>query len=189
MRFNERLIELRKTKGWSQEELGERVDATRQTISKWELGQTTPEMDKLIELSKIFNISIDALTGNEEYRERNEEFSRRAFRIEYKSKTKLFGLPLVHINSGFGMYKAKGIIAIGTMASRSNIYWCIIDGDNKLGCVVIRSASVRYAGSRTYSGRCNCIGWYLIRCNSTRIFGNWRCSNRSLFDRWSCDSA
>ena len=61
MKFNEKLIELRKKQGLSQEELGYKLNVTRQTVSKWELGQTTPEMDKLIELSKLFNISIDEL--------------------------------------------------------------------------------------------------------------------------------
>ena len=61
MNFNEKLIELRKKQGLSQEELGYKLNVTRQTVSKWELGQTTPEMDKLVELSKLFNISIDEL--------------------------------------------------------------------------------------------------------------------------------
>lgn len=61
MSFNEKLIELRKKEGLSQEELGYKLNVTRQTVSKWELGQTTPEMDKLIEISKIFNISVDEL--------------------------------------------------------------------------------------------------------------------------------
>lgn len=61
MKFNEKLIELRKKQGLSQEELGYKLNVTRQTVSKWELGQTTPEMDKLVELSKLFNISIDKL--------------------------------------------------------------------------------------------------------------------------------
>lgn len=64
MKFNEKLIELRKKNGLSQEELGYKLNVTRQTISKWELGQTTPEMDKLIELSKIFNISVDELINS-----------------------------------------------------------------------------------------------------------------------------
>lgn len=61
MKFNEKLIELRKKSGLSQEELGYKLNVTRQTISKWELGQTTPEMDKLIELGKLFNLSVDDL--------------------------------------------------------------------------------------------------------------------------------
>ena len=66
MKFNEKLIELRKKEGLSQEELGYKLNVTRQTISKWELGQTTPEMDKLVEMSKIFNISVDELINESE---------------------------------------------------------------------------------------------------------------------------
>lgn len=66
MIFSEQLIYLRKQKGLSQEHLGEKIGVTRQTVSKWELGITTPEMDKLIELSNFFNISIDILVGQTE---------------------------------------------------------------------------------------------------------------------------
>ena len=66
MKFNEKLIELRKKEGLSQEELGYKLNVTRQTVSKWELGQTTPEMDKLIEISKMFNISVDELIKESE---------------------------------------------------------------------------------------------------------------------------
>ena len=45
----------------------EKVRVARQTISKWELGETTPEMDKLIKLSNIFDISVDELIGNNYY--------------------------------------------------------------------------------------------------------------------------
>lgn len=66
MNFNEKLIEFRKKEGLSQEELGYKLNVTRQTISKWELGQTTPEMDKLVELSKIFGVTVDELTNDKE---------------------------------------------------------------------------------------------------------------------------
>ena len=66
MKFNDKLIELRKKEGLSQEELGYKLNVTRQTVSKWELGQTTPEMEKLVEMSKIFNISVDELINESE---------------------------------------------------------------------------------------------------------------------------
>ena len=66
MKFNEKLTKLRKMEGLSQEELGYRLNVTRQTVSKWELGQTTPEMDKLVEIGKIFNISVDDLLNDSE---------------------------------------------------------------------------------------------------------------------------
>ena len=65
MKFNEKLINLRKQKGLSQEELGYKLNVTRQTVSKWELGETTPEMSKLVEMSKIFGIGLDELTNEE----------------------------------------------------------------------------------------------------------------------------
>ena len=66
MKFNEKLIELRKKEGLSQEELGYKLNVTRQTVSKWELGQTTPEMDKLVEMSKVFKVSVDELIKESE---------------------------------------------------------------------------------------------------------------------------
>ena len=64
MRFNENLLNLRKQKGWSQEELGYKLNVSRQTVSKWEAGQTTPELEKIELHAKIFNKSIDELVGN-----------------------------------------------------------------------------------------------------------------------------
>ena len=65
MKFIEKLIKLREAAGFSQEELGNRLNVARQTVSKWELGETTPEMDKLEELSNIFGISIDELVKDD----------------------------------------------------------------------------------------------------------------------------
>ena len=66
MSFAENLMALRKQRGWSQEELGNQIGVTRQTVSKWEMGQSTPELEKLIELSRLFGLSIDRLVGLEE---------------------------------------------------------------------------------------------------------------------------
>ena len=73
MSFSENLYNLRKKEGLSQEEFAEKIDVSRQTISKWEIGQTTPEMDKLIMISKLFNVSIDELTENAVINENNNE--------------------------------------------------------------------------------------------------------------------
>ena len=61
MKFNEKLVKLRKENLLSQEELAEKLGVTRQTISKWELEQTTPDMDKLSQIAKLFNVSVDEL--------------------------------------------------------------------------------------------------------------------------------
>ncbi|HRR75381.1 MAG TPA: helix-turn-helix transcriptional regulator [Ruminococcus sp.] len=61
MDFNNKLYELRKQKGLSQEELANRLNVSRQTISKWEVGDSTPDMEKLIAISDLFEISLDEL--------------------------------------------------------------------------------------------------------------------------------
>ena len=69
MKFSDKLIELRKKSGLSQEQLADKLDVTRQTISKWELGQTSPDIDKLTKISKIFNVNMDELVGGEVIKE------------------------------------------------------------------------------------------------------------------------
>ncbi len=65
MEFGEKIMNLRKKNGLSQEELAEKVGVARQTISKWELGETSPDIKQSKELSKIFNVSLDELTNND----------------------------------------------------------------------------------------------------------------------------
>ena len=61
MEFGNRLYGLRKEKGLSQEELANRLEVTRQTVSKWEVGDSTPDLDKLVLLAEVFEISLDKL--------------------------------------------------------------------------------------------------------------------------------
>ena len=65
MPLGEKILKLRKQKGLSQEELGEKINVTRQTISNWELGETSPNPEQLKLLSKELNISIDELLDND----------------------------------------------------------------------------------------------------------------------------
>ena len=65
MKFYEKLIILRKKAFLSQEGLAEKLDVTRQTISKWELGQSKPDMDKLQMMSKLFQVDINTLTNDD----------------------------------------------------------------------------------------------------------------------------
>ena len=64
MDFNNKLYELRKQKGLSQEELANRLNGSRQTISKWEVGDSSPDLEKLIAISDLFGISLDELVLN-----------------------------------------------------------------------------------------------------------------------------
>ena len=61
MQFHEKLTELRRKAGLSQEQLADRLGVTRQSVSKWESGAAMPELGKLIALSELFGASIDYL--------------------------------------------------------------------------------------------------------------------------------
>lgn len=65
MNLGEKIFSLRKKNNLSQEELAEKVGVTRQTISKWELEETTPDINQAKKLSELFNISLDELTNND----------------------------------------------------------------------------------------------------------------------------
>ncbi|MCI9120056.1 MAG: helix-turn-helix transcriptional regulator [Oscillibacter sp.] len=135
--FSEKLLELRRQKGLSQEQLADRLGVTRQSVSKWESGAALPELGKLIALSDLFSVSVDYLVKDQleepaqpiepavsttKLEEQVEEISRYFRAWEWNSKTKVFGLPLVSVC--FCVYphmmrcrkKAKGIIAIGNIA-------------------------------------------------------------------------
>ena len=61
MRFEEKIVELRKQKGLSQEELAEQLGVSRQAVSRWELGQTLPDIFNLVQLCELFGVSADYL--------------------------------------------------------------------------------------------------------------------------------
>lgn len=75
MIFADKLIELRKKSGWSQEELAEQMNVTRQSVSKWEGAQSVPDLEKIIQLSKLFGVSTDYLLKDEIEANENESSS------------------------------------------------------------------------------------------------------------------
>lgn len=66
MEFNEKLVKLRKEKGMTQEELANEIGVSRQSVSKWELGECEPDIAKLKEISKLFHVSTDFLLLDDE---------------------------------------------------------------------------------------------------------------------------
>lgn len=138
MNLAEKLQLLRNNNRLSQEELAEKLGISRQAISKWESGQSTPDLKKLIVIAQLYNVTIDSLvkdsdefhilqsngTNNREEQKVDDKKTQVVINInrgysmeyEYKSKKTLFGLPLVHINIGRGFKKAKGIVSIGNIS-------------------------------------------------------------------------
>lgn len=100
MEFGNRMYELRKQKGLSQEELASCLDVTRQTVSKWELGDSTPDMDKLVLLGELFEISLDELVlGKVPVTTKLDKLGASIMTTENKQKAKK-GLKVIGIIAG-----------------------------------------------------------------------------------------
>ena len=65
MTFAEKLLQLRKRAGYSQEELANKLDVSRQAISRWEMGTVVPDSNNILQLSKLFSVSTDYLLNDE----------------------------------------------------------------------------------------------------------------------------
>ena len=135
----DRLIALRRQAGLSQEQLADRLGVTRQSVSKWESGASTPELGKLVALADLYQITLDSLIRGREAAAANQQMRRMEADISeikeyvkgfsYTSKTKLWGIPLVcirctprrffirfRLGGGIENGVAVGIIAIGDVA-------------------------------------------------------------------------
>ena len=55
----DKIIRLRKKNGWSQEELANKMNVSRQAVSKWEASQTTPDLEKILQLGNLFGVTTD----------------------------------------------------------------------------------------------------------------------------------
>jgi transcriptional regulator with XRE-family HTH domain len=88
MSLSKKILELRKAGNLSQEQLAEKIRVSRQSISKWESGETIPEIERIIELSKVFGVSTDylLLSGEvEELTNRTEQLEKQqeGLRVEF----------------------------------------------------------------------------------------------------------
>lgn len=123
------IAEARRKKGYTQERLAELLDVTRQAVSRWESNTAYPETEKLVRLAGLLDLDLNYMLTGERTGDVPDGaqyaglpyyggwIRMRVPHYEYKSGRTLFGLPLVHINIGVGVYRAKGIIAIGNIAT------------------------------------------------------------------------
>lgn len=123
MTTGEKITKCRKEKGMTQEQLAETLNVTRQAVSRWEGDLAFPETDTLMKMSRLFGVSCDYLLNYDEHEPTSEEngvnikslFNFKQFYFEYKSKTHIGNLPLVHINIGIGRV-AKGVFSVGLVS-------------------------------------------------------------------------
>ncbi len=97
MSLSERLMKLRKAANLSQEEVADRLEVSRQTVSKWETGQSSPDLDKVLPLCKLYNVTPDELLHNGGMEESGELFIDTEQRKQYaedreRDKKRLFGV-------------------------------------------------------------------------------------------------
>lgn len=206
MTLGEKIYRLRTEKGLSQEAFGEVLNVSRQSVSKWETDQSVPELDKLVAISDFFEVSIDYMLKDEVKENKSDTGdSESAYYIvyqykrphrEYKSKKMIGSLPLVHVNVGVGLYRAKGVIAIGNIAQG-----CIAIGFLAMGGIGYRHC---FCGTACFGMSCHrCFGiwfgccgsdqlwsffhWYFFyRCAVCRAVCIWRQCKRSAGSDWGC---
>lgn len=130
MTLGEKITKLRKENNYTQEQLAEIMEVSRQSISKWESDMAYPETEKIIRLAKLFNVSTDYLLNSENENRDNSEYNQRTkrrFRFERQSKKMVRGVPLWHIGKNArGIFaiglKARGVFAIG-LAAKGIFSW------------------------------------------------------------------
>ena len=122
MEFNEKLQELRKNKGLTQEELAQALYVSRTAISKWESGRGYPSIDSLKEIAKYFSVTIDELLSSDEVLSIAEEDNKQK---EKHLKSLVFGLLDISVLMFFFLpffgQKANGVIQEVSLLSLNEI--------------------------------------------------------------------
>lgn len=103
----DKIIRLRKKNGWSQEELADKMNVSRQAVSKWEAAQTTPDLEKILQLGNLFGVTTDYLLKDELV---DEEF------VEGVDETPIRKISLAEANDYLEQWKNASVqIAIATL--------------------------------------------------------------------------
>ncbi len=110
IKLADRLVELRKEHKLSQEALAEKLGLSRQSISKWERAEASPDTDNLIALAEVYGITLDQLLGNEkEQTEPKQETQPEQSKKQIKGKNNLKKAPLLFLGA-IAVYAGGGII-------------------------------------------------------------------------------
>ena len=143
MSLGERLLELRKSKHLSQEEVADKLNVTRQTVSKWETDQTTPDFNKIVPLCELYDITAnELLTGEKEvseydYSEELKNLEKEDYILTHRAKgigiaIFLYCIAVVFLIVSIPVFKLNPIIATGVfliicaIATVFIVYTCIV---------------------------------------------------------------
>ncbi|MBE6137848.1 MAG: helix-turn-helix transcriptional regulator [Erysipelotrichaceae bacterium] len=125
MRLEEKIMMLRKQKGLSQEELAYELNVSRQAVSKWEMGTATPDLDKIISMSELFNVSTDYLLKEDESVTENDnsEYTRRISKNEASDYINAVKKSAINIAIGVMLcvFSPIGLILLACIAEEPNV--------------------------------------------------------------------
>ena len=99
MKFNERLKILRTELGITQKELGQKIGVGRTTISEYESGKIVPKQDGLLELAKVFNVSVDYLTGVTDVSREHRKLPKTDLHIDIRLKEMIRLIDVINISN------------------------------------------------------------------------------------------
>lgn len=153
MKFSEKLIILRKNKNLSQEDLGNELGVARQTISKWELGETTPEMDKLVRMSEIFDISLDELI-----KDTDKKMILKKININDTNTQQLAGLT-IKILKGIGIIILVIIIISIIMIILGRIAYNKIDSKTEMNSVIVTQKQLTLNDVKELANKGEQLSW------------------------------
>ena len=86
MTLGESIVSLRARKGWSQGDLADMLDVSRQSVSKWETDSSVPELDKLLKLADLFGVTLDALVRGEEVPDKTAQETPQAAPVDFSAQ-------------------------------------------------------------------------------------------------------
>ena len=132
MEFNEKLQELRKNKGLTQEELAEKLYVSRTAVSKWESGRGYPNIESLKEISTFFSVSIDELLSTEkllfiaekENKSNIKNICEKLFSVVDLLSVLLIILPLYPNTVDGFIYSVNLLNYVETSEFNKVVYWC-----------------------------------------------------------------
>lgn len=151
LNIGDKILELRKIHGYSQEDIANKLNVSRQTISKWETNQSLPDSDKIVPLCELFNISTDELLMNNAHIDkvntksftiRDENYkklilkNKRKFAINLCVSIFLYFISIMWIilSEGLGIQEELGVVGflgIASIATVIIIYTSIVHSNDK----------------------------------------------------------
>ena len=135
MSFGENLVNLRKQKGWSQDDLAENLNLSRQAISKWENDTSKPDIDNVMKISKLFSVTIDDLVNNDVVKDKavtlNVKKEEKKERLVIIVKSMIIAIILLYVINVIYKFASLLIIVNGIQkyANLSNYHYVITTYD------------------------------------------------------------